>query len=28
VEKWEERLRMLLNPPGEDEHQKQPELFA
>jgi hypothetical protein len=28
VEKWEERLRALLNPPGEDEHQKQPELFA
>jgi hypothetical protein len=28
VEKWEERLRALLNPPGDDEHQKQPELFA
>jgi hypothetical protein len=28
VEKWEERLRALLNPQGEDEQQKQPELFA
>jgi hypothetical protein len=29
VEKWEERLRALLNPQGSDEEQgKQPELFA
>lgn len=29
VEKWEERLRALLQPPGEDEASKQqPELFA
>jgi hypothetical protein len=28
VEKWEERLRALLNPPGEEEAKSQPELFA
>ena len=28
VERWEERLKFLLNPPEEDEGQKQPELFA
>jgi len=28
VERWEERLKALLNPPEEDEGQKQPELFA
>ena len=28
VEKWEERLRALLNPPGEESDPRQPELFA
>jgi hypothetical protein len=28
VEKWEERLKALLNPPGEEEGKSQPELFA
>jgi len=28
VERWEERLKALLNPPEEEEGQKQPELFA
>jgi hypothetical protein len=28
VERWEERLKALLNPPEEEEGQKQPELFT